>query len=476
MKIDAMPKSGVTLTKEFWQDRAKRCYQILFDFDATGKFLPIIWNDTARRHYDFDIFALPAYLADYRQNPQFMESHESLTAIGSVLGASLAGVDMSDFQGRDFVKELLGYHQKDGIAGVLLNQTQESGSESSFWYMIYPNLSFYAVNSLYPEAEFYEPAARQIADQFLAMLENLKKIDGTFSFEFTGYNFLRKEGIYGSHKEPDAAAGIGWVLMMAYLRFGEERYLEGAKRCFDYLEALTFEENPFYEVLLAFGVTAAARMNKELGTKYDVDKYFAWIFDGFSTSRAGWGIISDLWGEYEVHGLQGSTTDSGGYAFAFNTFNIVAALAPLPLYDERYTNAIGRWLYHTTNSSRIFYPDQIGTEFQSQPELIGKFNDGLAYEGVRKEWAFTTPYATADSRRMTWAETDLGIYGSGLVGIYAGLIVEDSPDELSVFEITKTDFFGKNPKTYLAYNHLESEMTYLDTDIPSGESRLIRVN
>jgi hypothetical protein len=56
------------------------------------------------------------------------------------------------------------------------------------------------------------------------------------------------------------------------------------------------------------------------------------------------------------------------------------------------------------------------------------------------------------------------------------LIVEDSPDELSVFEITKTDFFGKNPKTYLAYNHSESAMTYLDTDIPSGESRLIRVN
>jgi hypothetical protein len=383
---------------------------------------------------------------------------------------------MSNYQGRDFVKELLGFHQQNGVAKVLLNQTLESGSESSFWYMIYPNLAFYAVNSLYPEKDLYEEVSRQIADEFIQMLDYLIKIDGTFSFEFTGYNFLRKEGIYGAHKEPDSAAGIGWLLFMAYDRFGDAKYLDGAKKCFDYLQGLTFEENPFYEVLLAFGVTAAARMNRELGTSYDVDKFFAWIFDGFSTSRAGWGIISDNWGDYEVHGLQGSTTDSGGYAFAFNTFNIVTALAPLPLYDARYTNAIGRWLYHVTNASRLFYPDQLKPEFQSHPEFIGKFNNALAYEGIRKEWAFTTPYATADSRRMTWAETDIGIYGSGLVGAYAGLISPDQPEGLAIFNINKTDFFGDNPKTLLAYNYSTSKITHEGIEVPAGQARLIPAN
>ena len=44
LKIDAMPKSGLTLAPDFWHDRANRCYQILFNFDATGKFLPIIYG------------------------------------------------------------------------------------------------------------------------------------------------------------------------------------------------------------------------------------------------------------------------------------------------------------------------------------------------------------------------------------------------------------------------------------------------
>ena len=473
-KIEAMPKSGYLLTDGFWQKRSKDCYDILLDFDAEGKHLPVIWIDSAKRHYNFDMFALPAYLGDYRQNLERMESHEALSSIGAVLGASLSGIDMSNYNGRDFVKELLGFHQKDGVSKILLNQTLESGSESSFWYMIYPNLSFYAVNSLYPGKEIFDDVSREIADQLIAMLDNLKKIDGTFSFEFTGYNFLRSEGIYGAHKEPDSAAGIGWILLMAYHRFNDERYLAGAKKCFDYLEGLTAEENPFYEVLLAFGVTAAARMNAELGTTYDVDKYFAWIFDGFSTSRAGWGIISDTWGDYEIHGLQGSTTDSGGYAFAFNTFNIIAALAPLPLYDSRYTNAIGRWLFHTINGARIFYPDQIAPEFQSHPEFIDQYNNGLAYEGVRKEWAFTTPYATADSRRMTWAETDIGIYGSGLVGVLAGIVVSGSPDGLMIFDITKTDFFGKSPRTHLVYNYSDKNIKWEGNEIPSGESQLVK--
>jgi hypothetical protein len=260
---------------------------------------------------------------------------------------------------------------------------------------------------------------------------------------------------------------------MSYLRFGDEKYLAGAKKCLDYLSQRPREESPFYEVLLGYGATLVARMNKEVGTSYDVDKYLSWIFDGFSVPRAGWGIISDTWGSYEVQGLQGSTTDSGGYAFAFNTFNIAAALAPLPLYDSRFTCAIGKWLHNISVSSRLFYPDQVKPEEQSQPEFIGKYKNALAYEGIRKEWAFTTPYATADSRRMTWANTDIGIYGSGLVGVLAGLIVPSDDPQLSIFDITKTDFFGKNPTTYLVYNSTNKEKEYSGVKIPAGNAVLI---
>ena len=233
------------------------------------------------------------------------------------------------------------------------------------------------------------------------------------------------------------------------------------------------DENPFYEVLLAYGVIAAARMNSQEKTNYDVGKLFSWIFDGFSNVRAGWGIVSDSWGVYEVHGLQGSTVDSGGYAFAFNSFNMVAALAPLPIYSPEYTQEIGKWLYNVALSARLFYPDQLPAENQSQPELMKDYGGGIAYEGLRKEWAFVYPYATADSRRSTWAATDLGIYGSGLVGVMSSLISSVESSGVMVFEISKTDFFPLTPtRVLLAYNPTKTTQSYQGKEIPSGGSVL----
>ncbi len=472
-KIAGMPINQSTGVLIDWKARAQATYDVLFDFHAKGPNLPVIWLDTEKRNYNFDMFALPAYLGDYRQNPQHQGSHESLSGIGAVLGASLTGMDMRSYQGRDFVTEILGYHQQNGIAKVLLNQTEDSGSESSFWYMIYPNIAFYAVNSLYPSEPIFDGVSREIADQFLEMITHLKSIDGKLSFEFAGYSFLKKEGVDGSWKEPDSAAGVAWIFYMAYFRFQDKKYLDGAKIALNYLEKKTVDENPFYEVLLAYGVIAAARMNSQEKTNYDVGKLFSWIFDGFSNVRAGWGIVSDSWGVYEVHGLQGSTVDSGGYAFAFNSFNMVAALAPLPIYSPEYTQEIGKWLYNVALSARLFYPDQLPAENQSQPELMKDYRGGIAYEGLRKEWAFVYPYATADSRRSTWAATDLGIYGSGLVGVMSSLISSVESSGVMVFEISKTDFFPLTPtRVLLAYNPTKTTQSYQGKEIPSGGSVL----
>ncbi len=472
-KIQAMPINQVSGVLIDWKARAKTTYDLLFDFKAKGPFLPVIWEDTERRNYDFDMFALPAYLGDYRQNIEHMGSHESLSGVGAVLGASLSGIDMRSYNGRNLVTECLGYHQQNRVAKILFNQTADSGSESSFWYMIYPNIAFYAINSIYPDEPNFDKVSKDIANEFVEMLTHLKTIEGKFTFEFAGYNFLNKEGVYGGHREPDAAAGVAWVLYNAYLRFGDDKYLEGAKTCLDYLQERPVEENPFYEILLAFGLTTAARMNENEGTNYDVSKLFDWIFDGFSDARAGWGIISEVWGLTEVHGLQGSVTDSGGYAFTFNTFNAVAAIAPLPIYAPQYASDIGKWLYNVALSARLFYADQIPAENQSQPELRDTYNGAFAYEGLRKEWAFVVPFATADSRRNTWAQTDLGIYGSSLVGVMAGLISSVEASGVVVFEISKTDFFGDNKApVYLAYNPNKTSAEFKGKSINSGEAVL----
>jgi hypothetical protein len=74
---------------------------------------------------------------------------------------------------------------------------------------------------------------------------------------------------------------------------------------------------------------------------------------------------------------------------------------------------------------------------------------------------------------MTWAQTDLGIYGSGLVGVMGGLIHHIEDSGVVVFEISKTDFFAdsKTP-VYLAYNPNDSATNYLGQTIESGESVL----
>jgi hypothetical protein len=207
-KIQAMPINQISGVLIDWKARAKATYDLLFDFKAKGPFLPVIWDDTERRNYDFDMFALPAYLGDYRQNIEHMGSHESLSGVGAVLGASLAGIDMRSYNGRNLVTECLGYHQQNRVAKILFNQTADSGSESSFWYMIYPNIAFYAINSIYPDEPNFDKVSKDIANEFVEMLTHLKTIEGKFTFEFAGYNFLNKEGVYGGHREPDAAAGV----------------------------------------------------------------------------------------------------------------------------------------------------------------------------------------------------------------------------------------------------------------------------
>ena len=109
--------------------------------------------------------------------------------------------------------------------------------------------------------------------------------------------------------QQDAAGGHAYVLLCAYHKFGDPRYLEHCKSA---LEALISQkESRFYEALLPLGVYVAAYLNATEGTNYNVSKLFDWVFDGCQSSsgRTGWGIIIGKWGDYDVSGLQGSITD-----------------------------------------------------------------------------------------------------------------------------------------------------------------------
>jgi hypothetical protein len=64
-----------------------------------------------------------------------------------------------------------------------------------------------------------------------------------------------------------------------------------------------------------------------------------------------------------------------------------------------------------------------------------------------------TPYAMGDPLPFGWGQTDLGIYGSALCGVFGGIIGRTNNDYILKLDCLKTDMFRKAAyPTYLLYN------------------------
>jgi hypothetical protein len=194
-----------------------------------------------------------------------------------------------------------------------------------------------------------------------------------------------------------------------------------------------------YEVLLPYGALAAARMNAETGSHYNVGKLVNQCFEprGRPQARPGWGVISDRWQGCDVHGLVGSTTDGGGYAFAMNSFQWAGAIVPLARYDTSYAHDVGKWTLNLANAARLFYPDAHDAEHQSSYVWASAHDkqSAIAYEGIRK-WKRGAAVAGADYRTS---------HGRVVQGSFASTharrelpldleVLEEEPDAAAPFE------------------------------------------
>ena len=275
---------------------------------------------------------------------------------------------------------------------------------------------------------------------------------GAPDFDHTAFCFRTMQPVdNGKWKEPDAAAGIGWLQYMAWLEHKDEKNLQAADWCMQFLHQR--KQNPYYEVLLPYGTLAAARMNAELDRKYDVHKFLNWCF-GISDCRGGWGVIATNWHGYDCHGLLGSIDNRGGYAFAMNTFAQAGALVPLVRYDDRYARAIGKWMLNLANAARLFYPGALPEGHESCAFWKDDPNGLIAYEGLRHEWDGKGPYATGDPVVMKWGPaTDRGLYGSGYVGMLGSIIRPTNDEKILQLDCLATDFYRAPAyATYLYYN------------------------
>ncbi len=372
-RVDLMPNHPRPYVMRDWAKVARDYDAFVFDPTKTGEYLPLIWWDDTRHNYDFPGFGLPSYVGTPYQARE--NQHESINCIAAVVGATLVGIDKSRQDGHDFVRMLEKYFDRERGSGLYLNSCP-GGTGGSFWYETYPSILFGQLFSLYPNTPGMEAQMRTSADRLREAILALGGDKGVPDFNHTSFSYETMRPIdNGLWTEPDGAAAYAWFEYMAYVRTGEAKYLDAADLSLRSLNES--ETDPYYEALLPHGAYLAARMNAELGRRYDVRKLVNWCFGPTTQIRRGWGVIAERWGQADAYGLTGSTPD--GYAFCMNTYNEAAALAPLVRYDHRFARAIGKYLSQCRQRLAALLPQRLRRRCPDLRRLGAQDRPGLVH-------------------------------------------------------------------------------------------------
>lgn len=470
-RIEGMPNQPEPYKMLDWSEKAHHFDQYAFNADLTGEYQPFIWIDSAQRNTAQNTFGLYTVIGDVRQGKNGSnEFHEALTTMGSLLGAGLVGIDKTNQHGQNYVKMVQNYFNSGNQWNIMMNNTNPSvallggGYGRDWWYDVFPNVLYYGVCDLFPHVSRADSIQRIIAEQFFKADSVLH---GNYDYSYFDYHFMKGVSSSIPHQQ-DVAAGHAYVLLCAYEKFGDARYLRGAQSAMDAF--VSQKESRFYEVLMPFGALVAARLNAEHHGHYDVKKILDWTFEGCKAAdgRTGWGVIAERWGNYDVHGLQGSITDGGGYAFLMNSLDMAWPLVPMVRYDTRYANAIGKWMLNVSNSARLFYPYEIDDEHQWLPLRKDITKNAIAYEGLRKtDYVYhkesllgVSPVALGDGPQWTKGQPEtsmFSLYSSAQVGIFGAIIKKTNVDKVLQLNCNATDFYQTHSfPTYLYYNPYDS--------------------
>jgi hypothetical protein len=469
-RFEDLPNLPQPFEMRDWREVARDYDRLAFERAAQGQFLPLIWTDSSHVTSDREGFGLYTVLGDPRMGPGHPGCHECINGMAAVISASLAGIDKRRQDGFDYVRMCENYFSpvERGGPGIFLDSPAVGPGtllQGSMWYFLMPNMLACWLDHCYPGHGRLDALTRASADR---LLEVVSAIEG--DQWYTGYDFGRHCGFTnGTWREGDATAGLASIEYMAWARFGDPRYLDAARRSMDSLQRC--RHNPYYEVLLPFGATLAARMNAEQGTRYDVRRFLDWFANANSACRGlsvqdsdrirashppaaqdltpRWGMLTGRWGAYDIGGLVGSPTDGGGYGFAMNTFDAVAALAPLPRYDARYARTIAKYILNAANSCRLFYANGLPATNQTCYGQRSVTRDVISYEGIRAsglraEDREKSPCACGDPRGGRWGKeewpSDFSLYGASHAGLLAAVVGRTSDARILEIDCLATDF------------------------------------
>ncbi|PKK93732.1 MAG: hypothetical protein CVV61_03170 [Tenericutes bacterium HGW-Tenericutes-6] len=448
-----------------FKERALQYDEMVFNFEATGTFFPLIWADET-----YDTYGISAYVGDYRQGLD--GSQEAVTAIAAVLSATLLGIDKSNQNGQNFVRPLNVYFNEE--EQVVINNPSGNSRNISMWYMIYPAILFTQVSMQYEEElQLRENTLKTIESWYQAYLV----MNDLNSFDYTGFDFEEMQP-YRNHiwREPDSAVGISLLMYYGYKLTDEEKYKDAAIASLDYIHS-DYMGSSMYEILLTYGPYLAALYNLEFGTNFDVGKLFDQAFNGNSIPRGGWGMLNDNYQGYAVSGLIGSITDGGGYAFSMNSFATGFIMAKTAKYDARYASSIGKWLNHLISNARYFFPDyakddnesMFFSEYATEAQSFNQIAQNIfPYEGIRKSGNSKSPWFGGDPTVYNWAQTDFSVYSGASMGMIASLYEKTNVDGILKIDLNTGDFFNDSYPTYLMYNPNDEKETVLYT--PKNQS------
>lgn len=462
-RVEMMPNMPQPYEMRDWKTVAHKYDSLVFDLDATGLYLPLttIIQNTVN-YPDHPSFGIQSYVGT--NSPP---GREAINIIPAVISAGLNGIDKTSQFGYDWALMCEEFFNKRPEENVYLNGPVAS-SGYDWWYETMPNVFFYQLNYLYPGTGDFDYQFVTVADQWLKAVRAMGGNDAPWEAAYMNYrafSLSTMTPLESGVKEPEAAGAIGWILYSAYQATGNEEYRKGAEWCMEFLDG--WSSNPAYEIQLPYGVYAAARMNAELGTDYDVEKMLNWCFD--ITPLRQWGAVIEAWGGIDVHGLIGEArVDYPGYAFNMNGTEQASALVPMVRYDDRFARAIGKWTLNVANATRLFYSQFLPEDMQDNEDWTNAYDlqSVIAYEALREYPE--GPYGTGDAVGGGWAETNLGLYGASHVGIFGALIQTTDVEGILRLDLLATDYYRNEAyPSYLLYNP-HNEIKTVQVNLPGG--------
>jgi hypothetical protein len=481
--IDTLPNAPSTYSMRDWRQTATNFDSLAFNSTATGQYLPLVHIDnTFQPPQTQTWYGLPSYVGETRTFGETGEPiHEAVASLAAVWGGTLVGVDKSAGP-YNYVAMSKEYYVDRNSQYVVLN-TPFSSSGQSAWYETYPDILMYAIADRYPNETSVQTALNTVDQRFYSAVNVLTAGGTAPNFNHTAFNFATQKPVdNGQWKEPDMGLGMAWLQYAAYWRNRTANPTLAAS----YLNAVDWSlsayqqttSNPDYEVLTPFGAYTAARMNAEQGRNYDVQKIVSWVFSRSNARNTKIMITGQQWDGQDVGGLMGftipgSTSPVRGYAFSMNTFITAMPMVPLVRYEDRYSREIGKWMLNAASAARLFYADEHTPQTQSSSFWTGDPQHSVAYEGLRHHWLNEYDnegnYAAGDPLTYGWGpQTDFGIYGSAVSGVFGSIIKTTNVDKILQLDLLATDtYHGAAYKTYLYYNPLSTTQS-VAIDLGSG--------